>query len=332
LRRTRRNAVPGNGFAGIAIADRRESDQLPAAGLRQPAADRARAVGVWNLSLSSWDLHNAATALKATVSSDPTEVDICGLPVATSVLPYRDCSNLTWFTAARHSTARGADPLVDPADAATPAGRLTAEAKARDRFMCPFPEPVSDPAAGGWKNFTVAEARSLLRGKTVVIGGDSTSRRLNNALCEFLLNNRTSYVHLLNQEANILPEKRTRDGDGCCATARSWPINCNHPVVTKESDIMLRFSPNEHYDSLANFVAPKYLTKQALLRNTTADIDGGPNREWHNTILNASLPPSKRPRAMHFFSPAAASWHVHVTHYDKEEFLDPREAKSAHVQ
>lgn len=95
---------------------------------------------------------------------------------------------------------------------------------------------------------------------------------------------------------------------------------------------MLRFSPNEHYESLANFVAPKYLAKQVSLRNTTADIAGGPNREWLNTILNSSLPPSKRPRAVHFFAPAAASWHVHVTHYQEEEFLDPREAKSAHVQ
>ena len=210
----------------------------------------------WDLRRAATDLRNAATALRATVASDPTEVDICGLPVATSALPYRDCSNLTWFTAARHSTTRDSDPLVNPDNASTPAERLMAEAKARKRFMCPFPEPLADPAAGGWKNFTVAEARSLLRGKTVVIGGDSTSRRLNNALCEFLLNNRTSFEHLLNQEANILPEKRTRDGDGCCATDRSHPVNCNHPVVTKESDIMLRFSPNEHYESLANFVAP----------------------------------------------------------------------------
>ena len=79
----------------------------------------------------------------------------------------------------------------------------------------------------------------------------------NPMLCPILV-----FRHLLNQEGGISPAKRTRDGDGCCATARSWPINCNHPAVTKKMDIMLRFSPNEHYDSLANFAAPRYLAEQ----------------------------------------------------------------------
>ena len=82
--------------------------------------------------MSTWDLRNAAAAL-ATASS--SEVDICGLPAAASPLPDRDCSNLTWFTAARHSVTRHRDPLVDPANASTPAGRLQAEAEARERFM-----------------------------------------------------------------------------------------------------------------------------------------------------------------------------------------------------
>jgi hypothetical protein len=107
---------------------------------------------------------------------------------------------------------------------------------------CPWPAqwgPRWGAGPGGWVNFTVDAARELLRGKTVVLGGDSTSRRLLHTMCKFLAGNVST---------------SDRSGEGCCGTRRI-DVYCLVPAVTREHDIMLLNAPMLVYPDILRWMS-----------------------------------------------------------------------------
>ena len=163
--------------------------------------------------------------------------------------------------------------------------------------ICPWPAA----ALGGTRvvNFTAASARDLLRGRTVLVNGDSTSRRLMWSLCHFLA-----------EDANASAPHR-RSGEGCCGTHRA-DIHCDIPSVLAD-DIMIEYKPSLLWDDSVDWLEKGGLTKAHDLRN-----ESGLPGMGNNSILPEDMPRTKRPRSVHVFHPLAATWHqCAVPHEDR---------------
>eukprot|EP00040_Diaphanoeca_grandis_P031139 m.185782 g.185782 ORF g.185782 m.185782 type:complete len:456 (+) comp32242_c0_seq3:418-1785(+) len=210
---------------------------------------------------STFNLRQKSTEQQTTVRLKPeymyvaTRADVCGIENG-SPLPARDCSDREWE------------------DGVTQ--------------LCPWPSDWI--RENGFTNFTVENARALLKGKTITISGDSTSRRLMWALCNFLANNAT--------------QKGARSGEGCCGTSRV-DITCNHPTVL-ELDIMLRYTPILRYDELQAWVSGPGIRRERSIRRQK----GLPNAvNKLNNVAPESMPRSKAATAVHLFLPMTGTWH-----------------------
>ena len=165
-------------------------------------------------------------------------------------------------------------------------------------YKCPWPAALEDKNyiinnGAPFVNFTPSLARSLLRGRTVFINGDSTSRRLMWSLCNFLddTTNATS------------PHKRS--GEGCCSTHRV-DIHCNLPSVLA-ADIMIEYNPPLFWDDTIAWLQNSCgLTKALTLRNHSS-LEGMQN--MNNSIPPEQMPRSKKAKSIHIFHPVAATWH-----------------------
>jgi hypothetical protein len=94
----------------------------------------------------------------------------------------------------------------------------------------------------------VDAARELLLGKTIVLGGDSTSRRLMHTLCKFLAGD------LSNSD---------RSGEGCCGTSRQ-DVYCLVPALSRKHDILLLCKPALVYPDITKWIS--VLGNAALVR------------------------------------------------------------------
>lgn len=164
-------------------------------------------------------------------------------------------------------------------------------------WVRPPPAPPC-PWPGFPREYTSDAARRLLRGKTVVVSGDSTSRRLMWALCRFLSGNVSAAV-----DGNPDP------GAGCCSTKRVW-IYCNRPEVTASGDILLAYSPILRFPEYDTYFASAVQNALRLRGQLRLASTLGP--DWGNDVPPEQMPPSRVPRAVHMFAPAAATWHAHM--------------------
>lgn len=151
-------------------------------------------------------------------------------------------------------------------------------------------------------NFTVASARDLLRGRTVFINGDSTSRRLMWSLCHFLADDSSP------------SQPHTRTGEGCCGTHRV-DIHCNLPSVLADDIIIEYNAPVLWKDSVAWF--EKGPTKAYNLRNQSM-LSGKAN----NSIPVDGMPKTKQAKSIHVFHPFAATWHQCIDRNETEPTCD----------
>lgn len=224
-----------------------------------------------------------AAAEEREANAPESAVDVCGVPMAASTLPGLDCS--------------GFDTSGAP-----PAGKFPNK-------ICPWPDQSqqilsprwpNSPGGSEYSNFTVQAARDLLRGTTVVIAGDSTSRRLMWTMCKFLAN-----------------ETGRVDGSGCCGTKRVT-IYCDR--LAPELDILLLYQP-----VLLGHDVHKYFhtsTAKGLLQVSSFRQQPLLQGSWSNNISAARMPPSKTALAHHVFAPVF-SWHVNTTACDE---LPPKRA------
>ena len=188
-------------------------------------------------------------SIRHDASSNDTNINVCGEDVNnnSSLSIDIDCSGVEW--PAKHS-------------------------------LCQWPTSfLSNPS---FINFTVSSARKLLRGRTVFINGDSTSRRLMWSLCNFLATD--------NNTTTTNSSSHKRSGDGCCGTHRV-DIHCNIPSVLAE-DIMIEYNPALHWhDTIAWLHTGDGLTKAYRLRNQTNGLKGLSN--YNNSIPPEQMPISK---------------------------------------
>ena len=204
-------------------------------------------------------------SIRHDASSNDTNINVCGEFVNNSSLSIDiDCSGVEW-----------------PAK----------------QSLCQWPTSFQtyNPS---FINFTVSSARKLLRGRTVFINGDSTSRRLMWSLCNFLATD--------NNNTTTNSSSHKRSGDGCCGTQRV-DIHCNIPSVLAE-DIMIEYNPALHWhDTIAWLHNGDGLNKAYRLRNQTNGLKGLSN--YNNSIPPEQMPISKEATSIHIFHPVAASWH-----------------------
>ena len=107
--------------------------------------------------------------------------------------------------------------------------------------------------------------------------------------------------------------------DGFCCSSGRFRMWCNAPTVTSH-DIMLIYDPPLLYsdvtawlsgDSANNYEWHLSDAVGARSKCDTLSLNGSEARgSQKNKILNADMPPSVSPRAVHVFGPAAATWHV----------------------
>ena len=80
--------------------------------------------------------------------------------------------------------------------------------------------------------------------------------------------------------------------------------------MTHTFDVLLQFTYDEAYRSMSRWSDAVQLGAIVRTRAATEEIMS-PYRS-SNGVRKRDLPPSKVPRAVHFFAPAAGSWHVYT--------------------
>lgn len=140
------------------------------------------------------------------------------------------------------------------------------------------------PGSPHFQNFSISEARDLLKGKTIVIAGDSTSRRLFWTLCNWLAQGSTT-----SRTDPFLIDK----------LGGYRAIYCNETVVTRELDILLVYQGSIKFDGTLN-----------LLRLVKTYPSTRDNQELKSrTKILAVNMPRKHTKSVHIFEPAI-SYHM----------------------
>lgn len=148
------------------------------------------------------------------------------------------------------------------------------------------------PGADSFRNFSVQEAYQLLKGKTIVLGGDSSSRRLMWAFCSWLAQNSCEPVAV----------------DGKKQYGR---VYCNLPMITRQLNILLVYEGALGFAGLNTFLGKvEYfsdLRRFQLLQG-----------QGINSVLSRDMPKMKKTKAVHFFIQT-------INHHVEKECLFPAE-------